>query len=372
VLLLLLRHRHRRHRVGVQREREPAPTTAAQDESRAGVPLRALPVEQIVGDGALTLKRGCTTVRIDGDGAPEIVGAVLELAGAAEMTEDELVGFFAPEAEASIRSLVGELRARRLLVPADTVDDAPVESPLDVFYWHFGLPDERSPSPPRDELVVVVGRNRTATRLAVLLDEAGFGELAAVADPELDDEVADEPPAEGDLDDRLQAAAGRPPSIVAAVSERGFGPIRAWNDLILERGLPFLPVVIEDLVAYVGPLVVPYQTPCFECFLRRRYSNLDEAGAREPVELRGGRARIVGLHPAISAVASGAAALELSKFFLPWQSARQAGYLLTFNLLASRSGRHRVLKVPRCSACSGLKARQPATAVMAQLTSDAV
>ena len=77
----------------------------------------------------------------------------------------------------SIRSLVGELRARRLLLPAETVEDATGESQLDVFYWHLGLPDERSPSPPRDERVAVVGKNRTATRLSALLDEAGFGEV---------------------------------------------------------------------------------------------------------------------------------------------------------------------------------------------------
>ncbi len=350
---------------------------AAGPERTAGVPLRAPPVEQIVGADALTLKRGCTTVRIDGEHAPEIVGAILELAGDADRTEDELVACFPPEAQESIRSLVGELRARRLLLPADTVDDAVTESPLDVFYWHFGLPDERSPSPPQDELVAVVGRNRTATRLGALLDEAGFGQIAVVADPDLDDDVADGPlvergPALDALDDRLQAATGRPPGIVAAVSERGFGPLRGWNTLLLERELPFLPVVIDDLVAYVGPLVVPHQTACFECFLRRRYSNLDEAEAREAVELRRRGSRIVGLHPAISAVAAGAAALELSKFFIPWPSARQAGYLLTFNLLASRAGRHRVLKVPRCPACSSLEARQPTTAFRAPLTSDAV
>lgn len=359
------------------REREPATTMVAHPEPSADVPLRALPVDQIVGTDALTLKRGCTTVLIDGEHAPEIVGAVLELAGDGERTEDELVACFPPEAQGSIRSLVGDLRARRLLLPADAVEDATAESPLDVFYWHFGLPDERSPSPPRDELVAVIGRNRTATRVGALLDEAGFGEIAVVADEELDEDVADEPLAEPDppadaLDDRLQAATGRLPGIVAAVSERGFGPLRVWNELLLERELPFLPVVIENLVAYVGPLVVPHQTACFECFLRRRYSNLDEAGAREEVELRRRGPRIVGLHPAISAVAAGAAALELSKFFIPWRGARQAGYLLTFNLLASRSGRHRVLKVPRCPACSSLRARQPAAAVRAQLTSDAV
>ncbi|HEY8629940.1 MAG TPA: TOMM precursor leader peptide-binding protein [Gaiellaceae bacterium] len=350
---------------------------AGQHEPGRDVSLRGLPVEQIVADDALTLKRGCTTVRIDGEHAPEIVGAVLELAGAADRTEDELVACFAPEARESIRSLIGELRARRLLLPADAVEDTTAESPLDVFYWHFGLPDERSPAPPQDKFVAVVGRSRTATRLGALLDEAGFGEIAVVADPDLGDDVADEPlverePAAEALGDRLQAATGRFPSIVAAVSERGFGPLRAWNELALAREVPFLPVVIEDLVAYVGPLVVPHETACFECLLRRRYSNLDEAKAREAVELRRGGARIVGLHPAISAVAAGAAALELSKFFIPWRSAQQAGYLLTFNLLAGRAGRHRVLKVPRCAACSSLKTRQPATAVRAELTSDAV
>ena len=156
------------------------------------------------------------------------------------------------------------------------------------------------------------------------------------------------------------------------MSESGFGPLRAWNELLLERELPFLPVVIDDLVAYVGPLVVPHQTACFECFLRRRYSNLDEAVAREAVELRQEGALVVALHPAISAVAAGAAALELSKFFLPWHSARQAGYLLTFNLLASRAGRHRVLRVPRCPACGSLKARPPGSVSRVRLTSDAV
>ena len=326
---------------------------AVRKESRSGVPLRALPVERMATADALTLRRGCTTVRIDGEHAPEIVGAILDLAGAGGMTEDELVGSFPPETQESIRSLVGALRARRLLLPTDVGDSAAAaESPLDVFYWHFGLPDEPSPAPPGDELVVVAGRNRSSARLCELLDEAGFQELVVVDD-------------DAGLD-------GREPAVVAAVSESGFGPMRAWNELALERDVPFLPVVIDNLVAYVGPLVVPYETACLECFLRRRYSNLDESAAREAVELSADGAHVVGLHPAISAVAAGAAALELSKFFIPWRSAQQAGYLLTFNLLASRSGRHRVLKVPRCPGCSSLGARHPVAAARLELTSDAV
>ena len=320
---------------------------------QADGPLRAVPVERIAGADGLTLKRGCTTTRIDGEHASEIVGAVLDLTRDAELTEDELVALFPVDAQGSIRSLVGELRARRLLLPADSVADATAESQLDVFYWHFGQPDEPSPSPPRNERVAVVGGNRTAARLGALLDEAGFGDVVTDAADDLD----------GD---------GPLPSIVALVSETGFGPLRPWNERLLEREVPFLPVVIDDLVVYVGPLVVPHQTACFECFLRRRYSNLDEAVAREAVELRPTGARIVGLHPAISTVAAGVAALELSKFFLPLHAARQAGHLLTFNLLASRGGRHRVLKVPRCPACSSLKTPPPRSASRVRLTRDAV
>jgi molybdopterin-synthase adenylyltransferase len=134
--------------------------------------------------------------------------------------------------------------------------------------------------------------------------------------------------------------------------------------------LPFLPVAIQDLVAYVGPLVVPGQTACFECLLRRRYSNLEDAVARERIELRPGAGSHVALHPAIVAVAAGAAALEVAKFFLPLHGARQAGHLLTFNLLASDFGRRRVLKVPRCAVCGSVTRVQTTTASRGALPLD--
>src|SRR5262249_30344877 len=158
-------------------------------------------------------KRGCTTVRIEGAHAPALVAEVLELAGDGTRTEDELVECFPAEAQPSIRALVGELRDRRLLLPVDVAGAGAAEAPPDVFYWHFALPDDPSPSPPRDEAVAVAGRNRTARRLGALLHQAGFGELTVVADPDLDDEADDDPVAGG-----TEHA-----TVVAAVSEHGFG-----------------------------------------------------------------------------------------------------------------------------------------------------
>lgn len=318
----------------------------------ASVRLRALRAEQITDDAALTLRRGCTTLRVEGANAAEIVTTVFDLTAGEGKTEEELVSHFDPAAEASIRALVRELRARRLLLPADGGGDAGGESPLDVFYWHFGLPDEQSPKPPEGLFVPVVGQGATARRLCAVLEESGFDEVVLV------EELAD---------------GSRRPEVLVAVSEsEGFAPIRRWNRICLERELPFLPVVIEDLVVFVGPLVVPGQTACFECFLSRRYSNLDEASVRKPVELHDGTGRVAALHPAICGVAADAAALELAKFFLPWHGGRQVGHLLTFNLLASVFGRHRVLKVPRCPACSGLRRHQSTTIFRSELPDDAL
>jgi bacteriocin biosynthesis cyclodehydratase domain-containing protein len=320
---------------------------SAGDDGR-GARLRVAPAARVAIEGGVALVRGCTAVEIDGAAASEIVDRLLDRA-AAGATEEELVGAFPPELAQTVRALLEELRSRRLLLPADACNVG-AESALDIFYWHFGLPDEPSPTPPSTEPVAVAGDGALEEAVAALLSDGGFDRLLRV--PELPGASADA---------RLAAAGIEAPALVVVGSETGFEPLREWNELCVATGVPFLPVAIQDLVAYVGPLVVSGQTACYECFLRRRYSNLEAAVARERIELRPDASSHVALHPAITAVAGGAAALEAAKFFLPWHTARQAGHLLTFNLLASTFGRHRVLKVPRCAVCGSVTRVQTTT-----------
>jgi molybdopterin-synthase adenylyltransferase len=329
-----------------------------------GVRLRSLAVELIADEGGVTLRRGAATVRIDGAGAGEAIAAVVTLTADEGATLDEILACFDADSGPAITALVAELRSRRLLLPVTVAGDAPVETALDVFYWHFGRPDEASPTPPVNERVLIAGANRTSARLVALLREAGFGELAVVGDPQLDDPAFDAP-ALGALDD----GALEPDIVVAVTDTAGFGPLRAWNERCLREQIPFLPVVVHDLIAYVGPLVVPGATACFECFLRRRYSTLDDAGARETIETVAGAAggRVGGLHPAMSGVAADIAAMELTKFFVPWHALTQAGCVLTMNLLGSDFARRPVLKLPRCPACSSLNDRQPTAALRGEL-----
>jgi molybdopterin-synthase adenylyltransferase len=323
----------------------------------SGVRLWAAPAARVPVEGGVALVRGCTAVEIDGEAAGEIVDRLLDRAEVGA-TEDEFVGMFPPGLAQTVRVLVKELRARRLLLPEDA-RNVGAESPLDVFYWHFGMPDDSSPAPPSAESVAVAGGGSLEHTLAELLADGGF------------DRVVRMPERPGvSARTRLVDTGIESPALVVVGSETGFEPLRTWNELCVEKGLPFLPVAIQDLVAYVGPLVVPGQTACYECFLRRRYSNLDEAAARERIELRSNSSSQVALHPAITAVAAGAAALEAAKFFLPWQGARQAGRLLTFNMLASDFGRHRVLKVPRCAVCGNVTRVQSMTAFRRALPLD--
>lgn len=332
------------------------------------VRLRSPAIERIPDAHGITLKRGCTTLRIDGIGATDVVTAVLDRTAGRGATLGELLAPFESDSWDAIRSLVAELRARRLLLPAEVLQGDTVESQLDVFYWHFGLPDEPSPTPPRDRTVIVAGLNRTSAQLVGLLEKAGFGQIVAVSDPGLDDPL-----------DESGARAAQPASggrwhpddvdiVVAATDFGGFGLMRPWNERCLRERRPFLPIVVQDLIVYVGPLVVPGATACFECFLRRRYSNLDDAAAREAVET-GERAddHVEALHPAVSSIAADLAAIELTKFFMPWHTLKQVGCLLTMNLLASHFVRQPVLRLPRCPACSTLNTRQPTAVMQGQL-----
>ena len=58
--------------------------------------LRFLPVQVISVDAGIILKRGCTEVKISGEGASEAIQVILEATGKAEVNQDQLLDLFAP------------------------------------------------------------------------------------------------------------------------------------------------------------------------------------------------------------------------------------------------------------------------------------
>ena len=89
--------------------------------------------------------------------------------------------------------------------------------------------------------------------------------------------------------------------------------MRPWNEFCVRHRRPFLPVVLQDLIGYIGPIVVPGETACFECLRARQNSNLINPETQRAAEARAfdGQA-IAAAHPAMSASLGAIAGFELT------------------------------------------------------------
>ncbi|HLG16592.1 MAG TPA: TOMM precursor leader peptide-binding protein [Blastocatellia bacterium] len=335
--------------------------------------LRALPVQLIeTGDGVI-LKRGRVEIKISGEGALESVQVLLEAAADQPATEEEICALYAEPERAAVARLIHELLDRGLLVPAETLAaeiEVP-ESSLDVFYWHFGARSGEVRQRLSAVQLVIVGVNSISRQLAGSLRASDLERVSVVDYPLLrnlrlfDDEGAlraDQWPL--DLEpleyrDWLAGLDGASWDCLVATSDFGGQQLmREWNRVCLERGCHFLPVVLQDLVGYVGPLVVPGETACYECLRARQNAHLKDPETERAAEYAAFEGQeVVGFHPAMASVLGDVAAIELLKFYGIGPPLWRVGALIEVNLLATALKAHKVLKVPRCAACSALNER---------------
>lgn len=327
--------------------------------------LRALPVQVTdLPRGGAVIKRGRVEIRLHGDAAGEAVRAVLEAARQGASLE-EIVARFAPPERPPVEALVQHLMARRILVMEGDLAPGALESEshLDVFYWHFGAQAREMAQRFTSQRYRILGVNAISRRLAASLRAAGAQDVEVLDHPWLRN------PALFDDDGRLEAwprELGSPSPVgdrgdldpesldcLVATSDLGATqPLREWNELCLLHNIPFLPVLLQDLVGYVGPIVVPGETACYECLRSRQNSHLPDPLAHRSAEDAPGRP-IAGFHPAMASILGDVACIELTKFF-GLRPLSKVGTLLEVNLLGGEMKPRRVLKLPRCPVCSTL------------------
>ena len=126
--------------------------------------------------------------------------------------------------------------------------------------------------------------------------------------------------------------------------------LRGWNRDAIDAELPWLQVLpFDGRYAAVGPLYLPGDTCCHECFRLRRASNLEGAGDFELLE------RAPAAYPSAPAVDALAAAiavqLALGWLVLDDHYAPAAFYALELVPSISLTVHH-VHRVPRCPVCS--------------------
>jgi len=348
-------------------------------EGKAEAKIRALPAQLIERNGEAILKRGCVELRIGGEGGVEALRVVLTAAGDAEMTASEIAGVFPALDRPAVRDLIDELLRKRSLERVDDDDrsaigdaSADLETSLDIFYWHFGERRDQVAERLDSKRIVVVGVNQISVRLVSSFASIGVTEVETVDYPLLrnvrlfsDGEHvtpavwpdATKPPIPYE-----EWTAGHPENgldcLVATSDFGGLQLMRDWNTFCVRNRCVFFPVVLQDLVGYVGPIVVPGQTACFECLRARQNAAMADPAAERASEYAAFEGQLVtGFHPSLASILGDVAAVELLKFYgirLPISS---VGSLIEVNLLATSIATRRVLKIPRCPVCSPLNAR---------------
>jgi bacteriocin biosynthesis cyclodehydratase domain-containing protein len=341
--------------------------------------LKAFPVQVISIEGGVVLKRGRVEVKISGAEAAEAVQTLLDsLAGGA--TRDQLHRLFPAPERPAVDALLNYLLGKRILVAADAAAEPPGdaaggEDPLSVFYWHFGASRPDVVTRLGRQRLLIVGVNSISLRLTTSLLDSGVENVEVLDYPLLRNvRFFDDG---GRLVESKWPAGGPPPAAhdggVARLDPEGFDCLiatsdfggltllREWNEFCVRHRKMFMPVVLQDLIGYVGPFVAPGETACFECFCLRRDAHLSDPESRRAVEAAAAAGQgLTGYLPSMASILGDLAAVELLKFYglgAPWW---KVGEAVEVNLLASEMRARPVLKLPRCPVCSPLTLRASA------------
>jgi bacteriocin biosynthesis cyclodehydratase domain-containing protein len=262
-----------------------------------------------------------------------------------------------------------------LLVDVSAGDaDAAPEEPIDIFYWHFGKSRADIEQGIAGSKLVVMGVNCVSRQLVTALAAAGIASVDVVDYPLLGNvRLFDE---DGVLLDEAWPRGGRPPlgyrewlardgargagCIVATSDFGGQHLLRQWNGHCVRERVHFLPVVLQDLVGHVGPLVIPGESACLECVRARENSHMTDAETRRAAEYVAYAGQVVnGFHPSMASILGDIAAIEIMKLYGHIMRSRLVGRMLEVNLLAPQITERRVLRVPRCTVCGTAMSRSP-------------
>jgi molybdopterin-synthase adenylyltransferase len=327
--------------------------------------VRALPAQLIpTSDGAgMIVRRGLTQVKVCGPQARYLISA-LYARGTGTFTKEQLIATFSDNDREGAEDLLRRLLERNLFVTVAA--GAPeFESPLDIFYWHFlpVAPDLRSKL--ETTRLTLVGVNEVASRFLRAIRSAGFRNITWLDDPALRSsantsldntrEPIEPAPVTGPHEKDILGA-----ECVIAVSEFGGQEhLRRWNRACCAAGVIFVPALLHDLIGYIGPVVVPGQTSCFECLRGRQNSHLKNVADFRDVDSNAFQGRqIIALHPSMVGVLADVLAIEITKIFgvLPLG---QANRCIEINLLRSEMFSRPVLKLPFCPVCGGQASSSP-------------
>jgi bacteriocin biosynthesis cyclodehydratase domain-containing protein len=308
-------------------------------------------------NGAVLLQHGESVVRLEGRAAEQLLPALMPLLDGTR-TVDAIVALLGEPIRPAVEGALALLARHGLLLDGAQARKRDTRARTAEFF--AALDGTRSSLATGVDVlararVTVAGSATIAPPLVDILRASGVGLVEHV--PALDGGAAFDGSAALNGGAALDGGACDPAGTLALVVPSGeeLIDVPTWNRNALHDGTAWLPVLpFDGQVAAVGPLFVPGETACYECFRLRRAANLDyrpEFWALEEIPAYRPSA------PAADALLAGIAAT----FALRWILHRDPGLPGVVHTVEHRRGlelrAHVVYRVPRCSACSGLHDR---------------
>ena len=281
--------------------------------------------------GKVVLEYGDRVVCLEGGAADRLVPALLPLLDGTR-TVDEVVAVLGEAVRPAVENVLQELCAHAVLEAGPPPPELP------------------RPSAGATELLAAL-RSGTATcaDTAAAVAECSVGLVGGGASGL---ETARLLRAAGAGVEWAEELGGGVEVVVCAPCPSELPRLSEWNDQALERRQPWLQVLpFNGRYAAVGPLYLPGDTGCYECFRRRRAASL---ASRAELELLDAVPASYPSAPPVDAVLGGLAAqlvlhwLVLGDHYVP-------AAFYAFELLPTLSlSVHHLHRVPRCEACSGV------------------
>jgi bacteriocin biosynthesis cyclodehydratase domain-containing protein len=297
-----------------------------------GLPYLAPWYRVVTAGGKVVLEYGQRIVCIEGGATERLVPALLPLLDGTR-TIDELVTLLGDPVRPAVEHALQELSDHGLLEDGPPLARDLPRGAGGVAELLASLhPGSQSPAETAAAVaacsVAVVGQGGAGLDVARLLRSSG---------------------AEVEWADRI---AGGSDLTVCAPAACELPRVSEWNEQALDERQPWLQILpFDGRYGAVGPLYLPGDTGCFECFRRRRAANL---GAPDELPLLEAVPAAYPSAPALDAVLGGLAAQIALQWLVLGDHYAPAAFYAFEPLPTLTLTVHHVHRVPRCEACSGL------------------
>jgi bacteriocin biosynthesis cyclodehydratase domain-containing protein len=321
--------------------------------------------------GGAILKRGVVEFFVKGENVGVLLRPLLEAETSGDL--DSIVFFLSTKfpkiASDQLKRLLLDLVRSHFLESIPSTEPrkkATPESPTSVFLWTHGISLQGQSDLLSQFNVSIVGLNNISVALSSAIRDLGFPKTTIIDVPDLRAEVS--PTNRGLLassSDFIEVVGSIPEQelvgsriLVVASEGSALQSFRHWHETGFLRNLPFLPVWLYDELGFIGPLVVPNISACFECFRARENSHL-----RSPDIFRAVSDRLppnssgIAYLPTMPDVLGKLAALQLTKHVLGYQVGSSVNRVIRLDFLSYSMTGSRILKAPRCKICSSYNAR---------------